>query len=78
MEVVLVRFESELGQATLEETLRERAEKFREVDGLVQKFYLQDETTGRVGGLYLFDSEAARDAFFESDLRDTRSVMHTP
>lgn len=71
MEVVFVTFESELGQEALEETLRERAEKFRGVDGLVQKFYLQDEETGRVGGFYLFDSEEARDAFFASDLRDT-------
>lgn len=71
MEVVFVTFESELGTDALEETLRERAEKFREVDGLVQKFYLQDDDSGRVGGFYMFDSAEARDAFFDSDLRAT-------
>ncbi len=71
MEVVFVTFESELSPEALEETLRERAEKFRGVDGLVQKFYLRDESSGRVGGFYLFDSEASRDAFFASDLRAT-------
>lgn len=71
MEVVFVTFESELSPDALERTLRERAEKFREVDGLVQKFYLQEEASGRVGGLYIFDSEASRDAVFASDLRDS-------
>lgn len=33
--------------------------------------YLQDEESGRVGGFYIFDSEASRDAFFTSDLRAT-------
>lgn len=71
MEVVFVTFESELSPDALERTLRRRAQKFREVDGLVQKFYLQEESSGRVGGFYVFDSEASRDAFFASDLRDS-------
>lgn len=71
MEVVFVTFESELSPDALEKTLRERAEKFRAVDGLVQKFYLQDEESERVGGFYLFDSEESRDMFFASDLRAT-------
>lgn len=71
MEVVFVAFESALSDEKLEETLRSRAEKFRDVEGLVQKFYLQDRERGRVGGFYIFDSEASRDAFFESDLRAT-------
>lgn len=41
------------------------------MDGLVQKLYLQDDDIGRVGGFYIFDSEASRDAFFTSDLRAT-------
>lgn len=69
MEVVFVTFESELSPRALETTLRERAEKFRDVAGLVQKLYLQDDESGRVGGFYIFDTEASRDAFFESDLR---------
>jgi heme-degrading monooxygenase HmoA len=71
MEVVFVTFETELDPDELERTLRERAEKFRAVDGLVQKFYLRDDANGRVGGFYVFDSEASREAFFASDLRAT-------
>lgn len=71
MEVVFVTFESALSPTELEETLRERAEKFRGVDGLVQKFYLQDLENGRVAGFYIFEAEESRDSFFESDLRAT-------
>lgn len=46
MEVVFVTFESELSNEELEETLRSRAEKFREVEGLVQKSYLRDREHG--------------------------------
>jgi hypothetical protein len=69
MEIVLVTFESELSDEALEETLRERAERFREIDGLVQKLYLHDEETGRTGGFYIFDSEESRDAYLASELR---------
>lgn len=71
MEVVFVTFESELSNEELEETLRSRAQKFREVDGLVQKFYLRDREHGQVGGFYVFDSEDSRDAYLESELRST-------
>lgn len=70
MEVVFVTFETELSRPELEETLHERAERFRAVDGLVQKLYVRDES-GRVGGFYIFDSEASRDAYLASDLRST-------
>lgn len=73
MEVVFVTFESELSNEELEETLRSRAEKFREVEGLVQKFYLRDRERGRVGGFYVFDSGDSRDAYLDSELRATIS-----
>lgn len=71
MEIVFVTFESELSRTELVETLHERAERFREVNGLVQKFYLRDEKGGRVGGFYIFDSEESRDRYLASDLRAT-------
>lgn len=71
MEVVFVTFESGLSTEELEETLHSRADEFREVEGLVQKFYLRDRGSERVGGFYVFDSEESRDAYLESDLRAT-------
>ena len=71
MEVVFVTFETELSSEELEKTLRTRAERFRGVEGLVQKFYLRDRDRDRVGGFYVFDSEDSRDAYLESDLKAT-------
>ena len=68
MEVVFAMFESELSSEEVEQTMRQRAEKFREVDGLVQKYFVHDEENGRYGACFIFESMEARDAYFESDL----------
>jgi hypothetical protein len=48
------------------------------MEGLLQKYYVRDDETGRVGGIYVFDSAASRDALFESEvhakLRDGADV----
>lgn len=67
MEVVQVTFESALDPDEVEAAMRERAPEFRETDGLVQKFYVRDGD--RYGGIYCFDSEEARDAYLDGDLR---------
>ena len=78
MEVVFITYESELGVDEIDELFRERAGKYREMDGLLQKFYVHDEESGRVGGIYLFDSPESRDALFDADvhasLRDAYAV----
>jgi len=66
-----VRFKSKL---TLDEVMKiidERAPEFRALEGLQQKYYLQDAATGEYGGLYLWDSPEALDAYRESELRAT-------
>jgi heme-degrading monooxygenase HmoA len=68
MEIVFITFESELRFEEIETRFRERAQQFRDMDGLLQKFYVHDEESGRVGGIYVFDSEASRDALFESEI----------
>lgn len=78
MEVVFITYESELSVEEIDDLFRERSGKYREMDGLVQKLYLHDEESGRVGGIYVFDSEESRDALFDSDihasLRDAYAV----
>jgi quinol monooxygenase YgiN len=66
-----VRFKSKL---TLDEVMKiidERAPEFRALEGLQQKYYLQDAATGEYGGLYLWESPEALDAYRESELRAT-------
>ena len=80
MEIVWITFESELRFEQILARFRERAQHFRDMDGLLQKFYVHDEDSGRVGGIYVFDSEASRDALFESEihtkLRDSSDVRN--
>lgn len=68
MELVFAMFESGLDHEEVTETMRQRAERFRAVDGLVQKYFVHDEANGRYGACFIFDSVASRDAYFESDL----------
>ena len=68
MEVVFATFESGLDADEVAETMRRRADEFRTVDGLVQKFYFRDEENGRHGAFFVFDSAESRDAYFASDL----------
>lgn len=80
METVCITFESELSLDKIESRFRERAQQFRDMDGLLQKFYIHDEESGRIGGIYVFDSEESRDALFESEihakLRDGSDVRN--
>jgi hypothetical protein len=41
---------------------------FRAVPGLIQKYYVIEEGTGAISGIYVFESKNAREAFWTSDL----------
>jgi len=45
------------------------APRYRDVAGLVRKYYLFDAEEGVAGGCYLFESAAAADAAFDADWR---------
>ncbi len=47
---------------------KKRSDKYRNVKGLLQKLYVRDESTGHVGGIYVFDSKENLEAFRKSDL----------
>lgn len=67
--VLLVRFRSRLGFDEVMRVVEERAPEFRALDGLHQKYYLQDAATGEIAGLYLWESAEAFTAYRESELR---------
>lgn len=66
-----VRFKSSLPADELQRRYRERLPRFRELPGLVQKYYHHDPAAGEWGGLYLWDSKESLDRFMASDLRKT-------
>ena len=69
--LLLVKFKSKLSDEEVVRRYKERLPKFRDVPGLVQKYYVQDPVTGEWGGLYCWDSQESLDAYMTSDLRKT-------
>jgi|GEM_PF-626251 len=67
--VLLVKFRSKLSLDEISAVVDSRADEFRALSGLKQKYYLQDAATGEIGGLYLWDSPEALNAYRESELR---------
>lgn len=68
---LFVRVASDLDPKELERRVIERRPRFREVPGLAQKIYGQDDSTGDVCGIYFFEDQNALAAFRESDLAQT-------
>lgn len=66
--VLSVKFSSTFSQEKLSKVCEGDLEIFRSVPGLLQKYYIAEETTGAISGFYVFDSSKARSDFWESDL----------
>jgi heme-degrading monooxygenase HmoA len=66
---LLVRFRSALSREEVMRIVEERADGFRALDGLQQKYYLEDPVSGEIAGLYLWESADALAEYQESDLR---------
>ena len=69
--VLLVKFKSPLSLDKAREALERRIGEFRALDGLAQKYYLQDTATGEYAGLYLWKTPEALAEFRNSELRKT-------
>ena len=66
--VLSVKFNSTHSPEELINVCLEDLETFRNVPGLLQKYYLAEELTGAISGLYIFESRSARAAFWTSAL----------
>jgi hypothetical protein len=66
---ILVRVRSRLPFDEIMRIVEERAPEFRALEGLEQKYYLQDPATGEFSGLYLWRSAEALAAYRGSELR---------
>jgi hypothetical protein len=76
MYIQFVKFASRLAEDQVRRLLDERAPQYREVPGLVQKYYIREPATGAFGGVYLWDSEASYKAFRDSRLGQTISDVY--
>jgi hypothetical protein len=71
MVIHFVRINTRLAHEEVRRIMEERAPRFREVPGLVQKYYGYEPNGGAFCGCYIFDSEQSRRAFLESELART-------
>ena len=68
MELLIFLFKSGLTREYILETSEKRAEQYLKVDGLIQKYYVEDLQGGRVGGIFIFDTEQNLNTFRDSEL----------
>lgn len=62
------KFKSSLPEEEVARLLKERAQRFLEVPGLIQKYYLRDPQTSEIGAVYVWESAEALNAFRQSEL----------
>jgi len=74
--LVVRGLKSKLPYDELERRFKERMPRFREIGGLVQKYYCYDESTGEFAGFYLWDSEESLNRYLDSDLRKTIAAAY--
>jgi hypothetical protein len=55
--------------ASAAELFKGSAPKYRNLEGLVRKYYLFDEKTGAAGGVYLWQSRAAAERVYTPEWR---------
>jgi Putative mono-oxygenase ydhR len=71
MVIHFVRINTRLAHEEVRRIMEERAPRFREVPGLLQKSYGYEPSSGAFCGCYVFDSEESRQAFRQSELART-------
>jgi hypothetical protein len=68
MKLLIFLFKSGLTTEELMKVSEGRMSQYLEVEGLIQKYYVQSKEMGRVGGIFVFDTAENLAAFKDSDL----------
>lgn len=66
-----VKFRSVLSYDDIMAIVGQRAEQFKALPGLIQKYYLYNDGTGEYAGMYLWESHQAMNGYLLSELRAT-------
>lgn len=74
--VLLVRFKTSLSPEEVAKVAEERAPEFKALQGLLQKYYIQDVASGEYAGLYLWKSPEAMAEYRDSELRDSIAAAY--
>ena len=68
MKLLMFLFKSGLSVEEIMRVSEGREAQYREVEGLIQKYYVQSKEMGRVGGVFVFDTAENLVAFRDSEL----------
>lgn len=71
MIIQFIRFETSLTEDEVLAIARERADQFRALPGLIQKYYVKLDQPNHYGGVYLWDSMESLGAYRQSELAAT-------
>ncbi len=74
--VLLVKFKSTFNSEKLLNVCQRDLETFRDVPGLIQKYYIAEEGTGALSGFYIFETKSDRTAFWTSDFAKAIPVQY--
>ena len=66
--VLSVKFNSSFSNEQLLSVCQQDLEIFRAVPGLIQKYYIIEESTGALSGFYIFETINDRTEFWNSEL----------
>ena len=64
----VIKLKSNLPEEELLAKAKEREPQFKEIKGLLQKYYVKIGQSGQYGGIYIWESQEALNAYRESDL----------
>lgn len=76
MIIQFVKFKSGLADVDVQRVMNERAPRFRQLPGLVQKYYGHERGTGEFTGVYFWDSEQSMREFQQSELARSIPVAY--
>lgn len=76
MIIQIVRYHTGLSHDEVDRRFRDRSARYREVSGLLQKFYMRFNETDEYGGIYVWDSRESLEKWKAGDLAGTLSETY--
>lgn len=67
----IIKLKSNLPEEELLIKAKEREPQFKEIQGLLQKYYVKIGQSGQYGGIYVWESQESLNAYRESELAKT-------
>lgn len=71
MIIQIIRYKSGLSQDEVKRKFVERSDRYRKIQGLIQKYYVKFTETDQYGGIYIWDSLESLETWTAGNLSGT-------